>query len=285
MKREEVKRLLDNRTMTSFGVSIGTGLMLEALFKPTTDRYDPDRPLPEKVDLTRYDGWVFNIYTLIRNILGSLSTRVELTPLVIEEVLKTVREEIYSIKTLFLSSSSKDDYFKLLIPKYDILVKKFNKNKNINIGYINKNLQAINLFKNHLKQIKLDNFIVEPTTGYKIESRLVKNHLITTHYILDLLHSNNISILESHTGVIKDSHMWYTKYPPVGKEDLSNLPMLDILIYILGDGHLVRGFNYKTKSMVLEIANKKRWSYLTTRLKVVNDLRAIKDLDINIPLY
>ena len=57
MNRKEFTTILQDRTTTSFGISIGTGLLLESLFDPTTDRYDTERPIPPRVDLTKYNSY------------------------------------------------------------------------------------------------------------------------------------------------------------------------------------------------------------------------------------
>ena len=79
MTAEELKIILQNRTTTSFGVSIGTGLLLESMFDPIVDRYDPDRPIPPRVEMKKYPYWLINVYTLIRNILTSLTEKVDET--------------------------------------------------------------------------------------------------------------------------------------------------------------------------------------------------------------
>ena len=251
MNRKEFTNLLQDRTTTSFGISIGTGLLLESLFDPTTDRYDSERPIPPRVDLNKYNYYLINGYTLIRNIISS-------------------KQEIYILKGLLATTNLKDNYFKLIVPEYDYLIKNFNKGKDINIKYIQNTITAIKLFKPYLESI--DYTEVVKTKGYRLDKTITYNSLITTHLPIDLLQSNYMTLLESHTGVLKDNHLWYTKYHALGSLDLSILPMNDIVYFIMGDDHMVRGVDTKYKRELYNIALEKKWSYRTTRDKILMNL-------------
>lgn len=274
MNRKEFTNLLQDRTTTSFGISIGTGLLLESLFDPTTDRYDSERPIPPRVDLTKYNYYLINGYTLIRNIISSLQDRTAIAStepkLVAELISNVLKQEIYILKGLLATTNLKDNYFKLIVPEYDYLIKNFNKGKDINIKYIQNTITAIKLFKPYLEAI--DYTEVVKTKGYRLDKTITYNSLITTHLPIDLLQSNYMTLLESHTGVIKDNHLWYTKYHALGSLDLSILPMNDIVYFIMGDDHMVRGVDTKYKRELYNIALEKKWSYRTTRDKILMNI-------------
>lgn len=285
MTKQELRSILADRTTTSFGVSIGTGLLLESLFTPTTERYDPDRVIPPKVDPFKYPHYCINIYTLIRNLLGSIKTTVTLDQVdpkvLVELVLEEILTEVNVLKSLTAAVELKEDWLVIYIPNYIKLIQQFNINKDTGLKQIQNAIALFNLYQPYLD--KLTNVGYIKLTNNKLPS-IYNNSLITTHYTLDLLNSNYLTLLESHTGILKDNHTWYTKYHPVGKEDLSRLPMSDIVLYILGDHTLVRGLGITVKKELLRVAEDKNWTYRTTREKIVSNLKdnevlseAIKD--------
>ena len=240
MRDVDLEKILTNRTTTSFGVSIGTGLMLESVFKPTHERYDTERVIPTHVDLKNYDGWLINGYTLIQSLL--------------------------------LSNNLDENFIMLFVPKYEKLIKRFNISKDTSVKYITNNETIHKLFRQPLmstseqiaKLTTVEDKVVASYAGFK--------YLLTSHYTLDLLQSNKWTLLESHTGVLKDNHLWYTKYHAFGTNDLSHLPMVDLLLFMLGDDQLVVGMPRKIKSELYKISIEKKWTFRTTRDKIKSDL-------------
>ena len=285
MTQQELSSIIADRTTTSFGVSIGTGLLLESLFTPTTERYDPDRVIPPHVDPFKYHHYCINVYTLMRNLLNSLKVTVTLgevdTKVLAELVVEEILTEIRILQSLASSVELPEDWLVIYIPNYVKLVQQFNVNKDIKLKQIQNMLSMFQLYSPYLDRISLSNVI--KLNGNKLPS-IYHNSLITTHFTLDLLNSNYLTLIESHTGVLKDNHTWHSKYHPVGKEDLSRLPMSDIVLYILGDHTLVRGLGITVKKELLRVAEDKNWTYRTTRDKIVSNLKdnevlseAIKD--------
>lgn len=276
MTQDELRSIVQNRTTTSFGISIGTGLLLESMFDPIVDRYDPERPIPPRVEVRKYPYWLINVYTLIRNILSSLTERIEkdsIAPqLFATVVMSALREEILIIRGLVSSLDLHPDWLQLWVPNYATLIKTFNAGKDISdLKYVNKNIEAFKLYAPFVNEIDYISKVY-PQVDYKFSS-IYKEALITTSFPLDLLQSNYLTLLESHTGILKDNHLWYTKYHPFGKQDLSRLPMSDIVLYIIGDDHLVKGCSPTIKRELLSLAETKNWSYRTTREKIVTNLK------------
>lgn len=285
MTKQELSSIITDRTTTSFGVSIGTGLLLESLFTPTTERYDPDRVIPPHVDPFKYHYYCINVYTLMRNLLNSIKVTVTLgevdTKVLAELVVEEILTEIRILQSLASSVELPEDWLVIYIPNYVKLVQQFNVNKDIKLKQIQNMLATFQLYSPYLDRISLSN--VMKLNSNKLPT-IYNNSLITTHFTLDLLNSNYLTLIESHTGILKDNHTWYTKYHPVGKEDLSRLPMSDIVLYILGDHTLVRGLGITVKKELLRVAEDKNWTYRTTRDKIVSNLKdneilseAIKD--------
>ena len=287
MDAKKFQGILDKRTTTSFGVSIGTGLMLESLFSPTQPRYDDMREIPEKVHLNKYNGWIINIYTLIRNILGSLTEKIDLKDVSkenLKQILAVVREEIYIIQSLVMSSGDlNSQYVRIFIPKYDDLFEKFNRGKNMEKGTGVKNAKTgVDLFKKLIDKdeykASLNSFILEPKYGYKIDKDYTNNVLITKSFSLDLLQDLNMTLLESHTGVLKTQPQFYTKFSK-SSNDYSPIPFNDLTLFLLGDTSLVKGWSAKVKTKISSVATEKKWTYRTTKDKVKADL--IRDIELN----
>lgn len=277
MRDVDLDKILTNRTTTSFGVSIGTGLMLESVFQPTHERYDTERVIPTQVDLKNYDGWLINGYTLLRNIVTACKEPIEadtLTSKNIERIMEEIETEWAIIQSLLLSNNLDENFIMLFVPKYEKLIKRFNISKDTSVKYITNNETIHKLFRQPLmstseqiaKLTTVEDKVVASYAGFK--------YLLTSHYTLDLLQSNKWTLLESHTGVLKDNHLWYTKYHAFGTNDLSHLPMVDLLLFMLGDDQLVVGMPRKIKSELYKVSIEKKWTFRTTRDKIKSDLNA-----------
>lgn len=281
MTLQQFDKLITNRELSSFGVSVGTGLMLESVFDPTDTRIDTTRPIPTQVNLLHYKGWLINAFTLIRNILTSITEEIplqDMTDKMVDRLIEELESELAILQSLLLVKNLNESYISLFIPKYYNLSRIFNVGKDTDVKYIENNLKVIELFRKQLMSI--GNYITKVVPdNYKVSSTYKDKYLLTSHYTIDLLQCNQWELLESHTGVLKDHHKFYTKLHPFGSKDLSHMPMVDIVLYILGDNQLVRGYNPKIKQELYNISLNKKWTYRTTREKVKFDLRGNKILD------
>lgn len=281
MTSQQFDKMITHRELSSFGVSVGTGLMLESVFDPTDTRIDDERVIPPKVNLLNYKGWLLNAFTLIRNIITSVTEDIpydKITDSMVSRLMEEVEAEIAVIQSLLLVKNVDEHFIKLFIPKYYNLSRIFNVGKETDVKYIENNLKVIELFRKPL--MSLGNYITKVVPeNYKLDREYNDKYLLTSHYTIDLLQSTKWELLESHTGVLKDHHMFYTKLHPFGSKDLSHIPMVDIVLYILGDNQLVRGFTPKIKQELYNISLDKKWTYRTTREKVKFDLRNNKILE------
>lgn len=101
------------------------------------------------------------------------------------------------------------------------------------------------------------------------------NAFILTHQPYDLLSHkqfHRLDLLESNTGKIKTKHQWNSKYYPVGKADMSHLPFLKTLLFILGDRYLIHQNIFKLREIIMSTSVKRNWTPMTTREKVMFDL-------------
>lgn len=105
----------------------------------------------------------------------------------------------------------------------------------------------------------------------------VKKALLLTHYPIDLTTSSFVrsALLESHTGNIKTKEQWYTKLYN-GKE-LSAIPFTQGTLSIFGDNEMFRPMPIQYRKALIDLSKQYRWSFATTRDKILYGLNTLKD--------
>ena len=230
MKQNE---LFKEKETSSFPVAIGTGLALESMFDPVIDPYDPDREIPNKIELKDYKYHIWNIYTIIRNLLHSVDEKDKISLITDKNFTKELNQEIDTLVNLY---NNTDLTVVIFIPDYDKVMDSFNKHK---VSEFTKPMVELLAVRDYLKNYTPDGLINTITGGFNIP-RMEGNILLTTHLTVDLLNQHNkITLLESNTGKVKSKYEWYTKYHPIGKRDLDTIPMVEEVLYILGDHNMV----------------------------------------------
>lgn len=248
------------RLTTSFGVSLGTGFMLESIFQPIVDRYDPERPIPNKVKADSYRYHFYNLITLVRNFTTSFNTVIPADVVIKDKVFFTVFiDELHIINSLYTQTECRPIFY---LPKHDKLLALFNNGKSDSYtSPIKRGLEIYNLIKNYkFKEIEDLNFLLDFLKFPKVEGK----SLITTSYSCDLLNRNDFSLLNSHTGELVLENGLYKLYNKIGSKDMSVFPFREILIYLIGDNNLSSIINTKTRLLLYEHAVKNRWTLRTT---------------------
>lgn len=262
----------DERKTTSFGLSIGTGLALESLFEPTTERYDVDREIPNKVSIDKYKLHIFNIFTLARNILNAVADKDKDALLNDKHFMDVLKDEIYLIDALYEDSKCRPVIF---IPDYSKVYKNMNNGKETGItkAYI-ENEKILSKLKN----FRLDKDIHVFKGNYKLPSAEGRI-LITTSIPIDLLNKGlNLELLESHTGKLKTKKDFYTKFHKLGKNSLEHIPFLQETLYYMGDGSIVLPQPLKIRRMFYELSVDRNWTSRTTSMKIRDDISKIPEL-------
>lgn len=262
-------RELEERAVSSFGISIPTGIMLESLFQPTAQRYDISREVPNVVKIDNYKIHYFNIYTLARNIVSSVTMKNKDLLYTTAELGKVLISEINTIASLYQDSKCKPVLF---VPIYDKLYKSINKNKDGEpkevmlrdyvLGVLTTNVPTLAMGVHYNNSHKLD-----PTSD-KV--------LITTHMTVDLLNIRrvtNLELLESHTGKLKKHKEWYSKYHPIGKLSLQVFPFIEELLYILGDKTFTLPMKLSIRRELHKLATEKSWTTYTGKMVILNDIK------------
>jgi len=260
------------------GVSIGTGLLLETLFTPVNGVFDINRKY-EKFDPNMYHKHYFNIYTLCRNILSSLPTEENALLLTHNstppEMIETVLSEIETIKNMYAETELEPVLF---LPNYSEPMKNV---KNAKEGSNTKKAytQAIGVkVSNGLSKLVGKGMPIDVVSKTHKIPTTVKPSLITTHLALDLLNNSNVNqnglhLLESHTGRLLTRKGFFKKYNHTQATTSPHLPMVEVLLYLFGDGELIPTAQHKIKKEAMLFAEKGGINPFTTNHVVIEKLK------------
>jgi len=270
-----LKDIVETRTVGGSGISIGTHLALETIFDVPI--FDKDRKIPDRVNPNKYKTHVFNIYTLFRNVVGSIKHKNKEQLVSSKLVQEQLINDMYMLIELY---NGLDTNLIFYLPNYSKLYKKFNnkKDKTIYTPYVTHTYIVENL-----KNLKFPGNVYINMFGGSLASTF-GNTLLVSHFTLDLLNSEgmkNLSLLESHTGKIKTKREFGTKYHPIGKRDLSILPIHPRLLYILGDRTIVKPMPITDRKAVYELAIKEHLNPESSKFKTGNLVRGyLKEIPV-----
>ena len=270
--------VLAARSTSSFPLSVGTGLALESLFEPTQERIDPERIIPAKVDITQYDQFWINLFTLTRNLLQAIPAEYLLN-VSAQAMADSVAMEIDVMQSLLSSYSNKTE-LKLYACTYDKALSVRSPYVSVRTDNTPKQKHTRSVINEAMK--KVISYYREQNTITKFDSEITPDKrvksLMLTSQIWDLLSHKNfysLDLIESHTGLVKTKHEFYTKYYN-GKE-LQMIPFAKIFIYVFGDKDMFSPMNIKVRKGIIQLATENRWTQFTTRDKLRNDINKLKD--------
>jgi hypothetical protein len=243
---------------SSFGVNVGTGLMLESILTPTTDRIDDDREIPDKVELKHYDVWYINLHSFIVNIISAydkdtvtkiLKGSVGTTDMILNKIADEL-EILVNIIPINLM------FFYLGYPKYKLYLNEINNETKVGMIY-NTALKFVKLIKNEsykktgLLSHNTSSIIMVEENGNVLRNR--NKGLMTTSNTIDLIH--NMPLLEFHTGVLKGRNQFYTKL-----KTKDPIPFEETLMVAIGDKKnlLKSPLSSKEKKILLDLILKKK---------------------------
>lgn len=255
--------LLENRETSSFPLSTPTGLALETLFTPIQESIDPERIVENLPDLSVYTLYIFNLSTLMRNILNSFKFD-QIASVPNSKIYDILKEEIEFLEGFFQSNNvpiafytNSYSYFKKTYPDR---MRKVSTDKQRRIDDITTYC---------LKQAEKD-FTV---STFSKDVHYGKEHrgLIFTHIPADLLSYNRfttLDLLESHTGKIKTRKDWNTKYFPIPNKDMSFLPFMELLLFVFGDKTMISPAPLKEREELYKVMQKKNVNPLSSEFSL-----------------
>lgn len=268
------------RAVSAFPFSVGTSLGLESLFDGPNEPIDPDRKIPQKVEITDYSELWINISTLFRNLFTAIP-RDRISDTRPRDCRDALLMEMLQIQELIKEQSgdkTKVVYYYCTYAGLDRELKGITRRK-ANTSkqkfYEDTHNETIKLL---LRQLKETNSLHVREFDTFLRPRERTKALFITHYSVDLLNKDRfrvMDLLESHTGVLKHYNTWYTKY--YNGRDLNMLPFNSFLLKVFGDNELISPYHFKVRRLILEVAMDHKWNYSTTMIKIHNDISKIKD--------
>lgn len=259
-----------SRVVGQYPLSVATSLAIESACG-----IHPDLPV-DRAPLVDYPELWVNVRTLFRNLVGAIEKEAlkRVTPQGLAEALAYETE---ILKQLIDSESHQRTKVHYYVSNYNIehlyrfgVIRRDNTPRQKEYTAIQtKTLEY--LFK-----------LLGPQAIQVFDAKLKTQHapraLLLTHYAYDLLSSrefSHLTLLESHTGAIKERAQWYTKYYQ-GKA-LSMIPFREDFIQIFGDNETFRPGDPDLRKAIIDIATKYRWTAVTTREKIVYGINQLQN--------
>lgn len=257
------------RQLGQFPLSIPTSLAVEAACGVYPERPVTPAPLGEVKEL-----WI-NLRTLHRNLMGSLST--ELRNIVMPaQVVPALVEELAVLESVLIKASEGQVRPVFYLADYSPLAQKFAK------AVFKKATTPKQQFAFSLENSTMRGVMeMQPaqdirTYRYEITGSHPESFIIT-HLPVDLLaryRFRNLKLLESHTGMIKPPPQWSSKLTD-GK-NLAHIPFNAFTLQVFGDnGNMFAPHLPELRRIVLEMAEKDRWTALTTVDKIRESIRKV----------
>ena len=249
------------RAVGQFPLSIATSLAIESACG-----IHPEIPVNRPPILKYPTLWV-NVRTLFRNFMGSLSREAG-TSIVPQDIAEVVAEEMDHIDGIIAEYSNGRTRVQYYYSDYKGMDRKYKhavlrmdstpKQKEYTV--IHNNAMEL-LMKNQGDRILVFELKLRP------EGR--PTALLLTHYAYDLISHNEfngLTLLESHTGAIKERAQWYSKFYQ-GRE-LAMIPFREDFIQVFGDNEHFRPMDIRLRKDLVDIATKYQWSAVTTLDKI-----------------
>jgi hypothetical protein len=257
-----IMQLTEQMERGQFTMNIPTSLALESLLG-----VHPEREWPSPPHRNYDEVWV-NLKTLVRNIITSFPSDVVqfLQPGLIAElihdewnaIVSTITEHTKLRPVLYLSN-------------YADLERRYNTSSAvIRRDSTPKQKELKERIDKGIQQAMADwtpddlRIFTTDVTG-EAHTRVI----MMTHIPFDLVYHKTfgeLDLLESHTGMIKNRSLWYTKF--LGGKDLATIPFTIYFLRIFGDKEMFAPMDIKFRRALIELSNKYQWNALTTDARV-----------------
>lgn len=255
----------DGRALGYFQLSIATSLAIESAVG-----IHPDLPPPRSMPIRQFKELRVNVRTLYRNVVGAMAkdiaatiSSVEVAQIMLEEmnVIPDMLREYagHPVKVVYYFNNMKN--LELKYPEAEFRKDGTQKQQQFTQGL----KDVLKLIAHHHREM-IEVFDDKPP-GNGVDT------LIITHVAYDLLWYNNfgsLTLLESHTGKIKNKALWSSKY--YQGTHLSMIPFTEELLQVFGDLEVFHPLDVKLRKAIIELAEKRGWSSVTTRARIVDGI-------------
>lgn len=264
---------LFDRTTSGFPLSISTGLAFESLFPPRQSVYDPERPLPEHINLGNYTQFWINVDTLFRNMLNA-ADKTAILNTGYKETVSVIVDEINTIENILANEGGGITSPIFYVCDYEHALRKLHKGLSLRKDSTPKQFHYTDLRNKTMEELKKIRTDIKFFPG-SIKTSGSNIALMLTHIPYDLLsykQFGRLDLLESNTGKLKKRHQWNTKYYPVPNRNMSILPFFRFLLLTLGDKVMFQPAPSKLRDQIMTCAEKRSWTPATTIEKCLLDL-------------
>ena len=258
---------LTHRAYGNLPLSLGTSIAIESLMD------DHIKAIKEYNEI-----WV-NIRTLVRNLYMSLDAEsqsivsdISLANAAISEIENL--DSVIKDSNLKLGVNYYHNGYSLLETRYKIA--KFRSQKTPRQQFYKALLD--NTYSNIETYFKQEGKI--HSYSLNIEPTISSKAIMLTHSPIDLIsekYFKEVCLLESHTGKLKDRTQWYTKF---SSQANVSIPMCLPMLSIFGDPEVFSPQPIKYRRAVIEVAEKYKWTCVTTLDRMKYTIGLISDLDI-----
>lgn len=266
-----IMAIIEQMERGQYSLNIPTSLALESLFG-----IHPDRTWVKPPHLGKDQIWL-NLKTLVRNIISSFPKEVVayLQPNFLAEL---IHDEWNTFRTVVKDHSRLEPI--LYVSNYSDLERRYNRNHALvrrdNTDKQKELTERTNAaIKVAMKQWDEDDIKV---FSNDIKGDKHKSVFMITHVPYDLTFYpsfGEVELLESHTGMIKNRSLWYTKF--IGGKDLSMIPFTLYFLRIFGDKETFVPMDSKLRKELVELATNQKWNALTTDSRVRMNIEYLKN--------
>lgn len=257
------------RILGQYPLSIATSLAIEGAMG-----IHPDTPVG-KHSLLDFNGLWVNLKTLYRNFYNA-HDKESIAMISVEDQAVYFSQEMDSLINVVGSESAGSTKVHFYLPDYDKVGRRY-RHALMRVDHTPKQLAYASdmvgvigqVLESRKEEITIvSDVLIEPVGG---------KALMLTHYPIDLTTRvfGSLALLESYTGIIKTKEMWYTKY--YNGKDMVSMPFMASLLSIFGDNDMFRPMPIQYRRALIELSEKYRWNFLTTKDKIFYGLSTLKD--------
>lgn len=261
------------REMGELPISIGTSFSLQGLYNTHPDK-KPEKTLPA----SKGDVLYINVRTLLRNIFNATESD-KVTNVKVRDYVTAIKDEIKDINSFMENQEHKLKLY-FYLPTYASLAKEFGRAAELRMPSTELQKQKLEIEKQVFSILEQEQKALEEDRRYinvidmEIKAPERERAFILTHLPVDLLYIkgfSNVLLLESHTGKVKSENEWYTKFHVDGNE---RIPFNKATLSFFGDsGGMFKAQNHKARKAIQSIADKYKWTYQTTKDKMLLNLK------------